>query len=45
MDPADAPEPAERLAGELAGLLEGVGGDAEPEQLAAPFSGDPKDPS
>ena len=43
MDPADAPEPAERLAGALAHELEGVGGDAEPEQLAAPFPGDAKE--
>ena len=38
-DPADAPEPSERLAAELAAALEGDQ-DHVPEQLAAPFPGD-----
>lgn len=40
LDPADAPEPAERLAADLASALEGVGAEPQPEQLAAPFGSD-----
>jgi len=40
IDPAHAPDPAERLAAELADALEGVSPEAMPEQLAAPFAGD-----
>ncbi len=45
LDPADAPEAAERLAAELARDLDTVGAEPQPEQLAAPFSGDQEEPA
>ena len=45
MDPADAPDLAERLAADLAGELEDTGTAGEPPQLAAPLPDDAEESS